>query len=1293
MALARIRHFPQAKVAALALVLLCGTAHGGVTLLGVQYQQDNPYEQYNCWYHYGNYPTSCGTVVRGCNVHVFLKNTGGASVTINDVTLAGYSLKTVLKRNTNYYGANSIYFYWDDPPLDILNAGEPVWYRPDPNPIPPSGVSRVVVRLRSVPVTQPVSIGIVTTAGTINTTVPVNADDPVLASVGFSSDRTKVYLHWRRNGGAAPAYVYMDGVDVTANATTVGDATVNFASTVLQFATPLTNMSFHVYQGVYSDGKTATGALRTWVNRFIYGTWGAKSLPDNDFAGARAWIDDCHNRGVNALIVTNGSDGLADYMGTSEGKAYMESKDYGYVKDNSWGTNPRMWFIEDEPDIEEGNIPCGTGLKIPCGGGHVTGVLGLFFLEYGETLRALNTSVPTTINLDGNFKPDGWYAYGQLADVMMVDSYYEQEMANNHWYYPQRDPLYTKPTSIYATAIATTTAAEPNPMHMILYSCEYKDTNLGYVWPFATPASKRVQAYYALAGGAKGMAYWWFKKGYPFNGLDANTTAARALWKEIGLIGDEIRTLQPQLVTSHPVTMPLSPGTGVWARTLASGVDTIILIAVNDNIFMDTNGGCQYTPVTNAIVTATLPAWMRSPTLNAFEVAAAGLSDVGLQTIGNQTQVNLGTLNVTKLVVLTTNPQLRAAVQQRYEEMVWPGVCAFAPEHCLPQQHPPSIVQHPSNQTVDPGGSAGFSVVAAGSSPLSYQWQKNQVNLSDGGHYSGCTTATLTVTSADGNDVASYRCVVSNPYGTATSNAAALTLAAPGPPVITQQPSNRSVVPGGTAVFTVAASGTTPLSYQWQKNRANLSNGGHYSGCTTATLTVSLADETDEGNYRCVVTNGYGGATSDEAVLTVTPCFVPVLVNGGFEGGSVNGVADGWTPYTRPEVPSTVNYTIQTASPAEGVQYQQVQTSYVASGGAGVYQVVTGCVSGATYTVSGWFRTNSAYGRATVKCAPDGSTSYSSAIDLAPAASTTSTTWVAFSGTVTATASAMTLFLDGQTHVSGSTAKAAAFDGLTVTGCAVPSAPSITQHPAAQSVCPGGTATFGVVAAGDGPLLYRWQKNGADVSDGGHYSGAATATLTVSGADGTDVASYRCVVSNAGGGATSGAAGLTLKAPTQIEEHPLAQEVGTGGTAVFTVTATGEGVLGYRWQKNGVDLVDGGHYGGTGTATLTITSVAEADGGGYRCVVTAGCGSATSEEATLTVVGAAYAVADIDRDGDVDLSDFAWFQVCFNGPNRTAVLGGDCDPLDFDTDGDVDLNDFAVFQACFNGPNRPPACP
>jgi len=80
-----------------------------------------------------------------------------------------------------------------------------------------------VVRLRSVPVTQPVSVGVTTSAGTVNTNVTVDASTPVLASVGFATNRMTVYLHWRHPGGVAPTSVWLNGTNVTSLTTTVGD--------------------------------------------------------------------------------------------------------------------------------------------------------------------------------------------------------------------------------------------------------------------------------------------------------------------------------------------------------------------------------------------------------------------------------------------------------------------------------------------------------------------------------------------------------------------------------------------------------------------------------------------------------------------------------------------------------------------------------------------------------------------------------------------------------------------------------------------------------------------------------------------------------------------------------------------------------------------------------------------------------------------------------------------------------------------------------------------------------------
>lgn len=68
------------------------------------------------------------------------------------------------------------------------------------------------------------------------------------------------------------------------------------------------------------------------------------------------------------------------------------------------------------------------------------------------------------------------------------------------------------------------------------------------------------------------------------------------------------------------------------------------------------------------------------------------------------------------------------------------------------------------------------------------------------------------------------------------------------------------------------------------------------------------------------------------------------------------------------------------------------------------------------------------------------------------------------------------------------------------------------------------------------------------------------------------------------------------------------------------------------------------------------------------------------------------APADFDEDGDVDLSDFGFFLIAFNGPAQPPALLPEGYRADFDDDQDVDLADFAVLLSCFNGPNRPAAC-
>ena len=88
-------------------------------------------------------------------------------------------------------------------------------------------------------------------------------------------------------------------------------------------------------------------------------------------------------------------------------------------------------------------------------------------------------------------------------------------------------------------------------------------------------------------------------------------------------------------------------------------------------------------------------------------------------------------------------------------------------------------------------------------------------------------------------------------------------------PVITQQPANLEVATPNFATFTVTASGSPDLTYQWRRNEVPITNTEYILGAQTPQLQLLMWSLNDEATYDCQVTNSLGTTTSDPAALTV----------------------------------------------------------------------------------------------------------------------------------------------------------------------------------------------------------------------------------------------------------------------------------------------------------------------------------------------------------------------------------------------------------------------------------------
>jgi hypothetical protein len=511
----------------------------------------------------------------------------------------------------------------------------------------------------------------------------------------------------------------------------------------------------------------------------------------------------------------------------------------------------------------------------------------------------------------------------------------------------------------------------------------------------------------------------------------------------------------------------------------------------------------------------------------------------------------------------------------------------------------PAITQQPTARSVSVGTSVAFSATVTSTGAATYQWFK------DGTAISGATATTYSLASTTAASAGNYSLVATNWLGSTTSTVAALTVISP--VSITTQPTAQTVVAGNTATFSVVASGSAPLTYQWSKD------GIAISGATVASYGIAATTTANAGSYTVLVTNSVGSVASTPATLTVSPAGVAPSITTQPLGQSLGlGTSATLSVVAAGTSPLAYQWS-KNGTAIIGATSASLTFSSLTAGDAGSYSVV---VSNALGSVTSNAASLAVISPPTITIQPANQTVVAGApLTLSVSASGAGPLTYQWSknGTAINGAISPTFNLSSSAAIdAGSYRVVVSTPGASVTSntvtVTVNTPPTISSQPISGNIYSGSPLALTVSAGGTSPLNYQWFKDGTAIS------GAVSATYTLTGSTLNRAGSYYVVVTNVAGNVTSNTS--TIFTPPLITTQPASSSVTAGASATFSVAASGSPTLGYQWIKNSLPIA------GANGSSYTFTSATTSDAGVYAVYVSNSYGTANSSTVTLTVTPA-----------------------------------------------------------------------
>lgn len=520
----------------------------------------------------------------------------------------------------------------------------------------------------------------------------------------------------------------------------------------------------------------------------------------------------------------------------------------------------------------------------------------------------------------------------------------------------------------------------------------------------------------------------------------------------------------------------------------------------------------------------------------------------------------------------------------------------------------PVIMQQPQGTVLNPGESYTLSVQATGLPPLSYQWYKNSYYIT------GATNSSYTISNASSDDAGYYLVYVTTAAsGQSGINSDRVAVSVRVPPTLTGV--SHDTITAGTYGQEVLLYGSFVPDSQilWNGVPANFPGSGYVNPVTMVmNVPDSMLVGVDFQAIQIAVQNP-GGFVSQPLTVFIESGNVTAVNTQPVPGGSSTTVDATSTSSTPVSVSATLQNNSGSTETVAVATYNQLpaSTPAIEVGGQYVDVVVANAQPTDAATARFYYAaslTGTAESDVTLQYY-NGSVwqTVLSSGGVAPSKDTTDNLDGTSSG------GRFTVVFDNT-----STPKITELTGTIFTAAAAPKKnaykqkPVIVTEPTDLVVHAGEDATFSITATSVSGIRYQWHFDGKKSGD---IAGATASTLVVRNVSASDIGTYTVTATNASGSTTSKKVTLTIvpAAPT-IAAQPQSQTATAGSTVAFTVGATGEGTLTYRWQLNGKAL------GGQNAAVLSLKNVSSKDAGTYICVVSNAGGAVTTDPATLTVL-------------------------------------------------------------------------